>query len=416
MAQGTAAENKSLAECLSEPMKRHIRIVGYLVTLLGTFSLGITEIFASWYAGILGATPYEMGWAMGSFGIVYMISPALGGKVSDRIGRKNSLLIATGAYISVLLLYPQPFIVPMHLIMIRALEGLFFGLFNPTIEAMVAELCPGSQAAVLGNFSTSWSAGMIMSPFVIAYMATNYGNVTSIYVALAIEMICLGLIGLGVKDYRLSRASVVSKSELEVHQHIEPSGESRARLKGPKTSTRFVASYLSLTLFGFVSTIILSLFPSYIQGLPGYGTQSFGNLLVIWNVTRTFAFAACSKFPHEWMGKVVMAGAVFTTVSMFPISFLTDLISLTAAMILCGIGVGFSYLGALYIVVSASDQEKGAHAGMVESLAGVGFFAGPIAGGWIAGYGLTLPYFLAMVYGLVSMILIAVMLRTSKSK
>ena len=52
-------------------------------------------------------------------------------------------------------------------------------------------------------------------------------------------------------------------------------------------------------------------------------------------------------------------------------------------MILSGVGVGFSYLGALYLVVSATQSEKGAYAGLVESMGGVGLFAGPIIGGWL---------------------------------
>ncbi len=414
MTAGTQTEGRTLAECLSEPRKRHVRIVAYSATFLSTFSLGITEIFASWYAGKLGATPFEMGLAMGSFGIVYMFSPAIGGKISDRIGRKKSLMIATGAYICLLLLYPQPFIIPLHLILIRALEGLFFGLFNPTVEAMVAELCPGSQAAVLGNFSTSWSAGMIMSPFVLAYMATNFGSVTSIYVALAIEIVTLGLIGFAVKDYRLTKTTPVTAAKSESRLDSGPDSGNIGGHRSLRTSTRFVASYLSLALFGFVSTVILSLFPTYIQGLPGYGPQTFGNLLVVWNVTRTLAFLACSKFPHKWMGRAIIAGTVFITASMFPISFLTDLTSLMIAMVLCGIGAGFSYLGALYIVVSASDEEKGAHAGIVESLAGVGFFAGPMAGGWVAGFGFTLPYRLSLIYGIITVILVAAALRASR--
>ena len=416
MTAGTQAEGRTQAECLSEPQKRRVRIIGYSATFLSTFSLGITEIFASWYAGILGATPFEMGWAMGSFGIVYMFSPAIGGKLSDRIGRRKSLMIATGAYICLLLLYPQPFIAPLHLILIRALEGLFFGLFNPTVEAMVAELCPGSQAAVLGNFSTSWSAGMIMSPFVLAYMATNFGNVSSIYIALGIEIITLGLIGFAVKDYQLAKTADVATTESKSSSYPEPKPSIVGEHKSLKTSTRFVASYLSLALFGFVSTVILSLFPTYVQGLPGYGAQTFGNLLVVWNVTRTFAFLACSKFPHKWMGSAIMSGTIFITASMFPIFLLTDLQSLMVAMVLCGIGAGFSYLGALYIIVSASDEEKGAHAGLVESLAGVGFFAGPIAGGWVAGFGLNLPYLLTLIYGAITVILVAVTLRASKTR
>jgi len=403
--------NLSTKQCLSDSAKKRIRIIAYLVTFLSTFSIGVTEIFASWYAGQLHATPYEMGWAMGSYGLVYMFSPAVGGKVSDRIGRRKSLLIAVMAYIAVLFLYPQPFIMPMHLIIIRALEGLFFGLFNPTIEGMVAELCPQGQAAVLGNFSTSWSAGMIMSPYVIAFMAASFGNTSSIYVVLAVEFLVLGIIAVSIQDYRVDAISAQDSAKSGSLPDQDDWVGATGRARGQKTSPRFLASYISLMLFGFVSTVLLALFPSYISGLPGFSTQDFGYLLLVWNVARTLAFILCSRLPHEQMGTVITTGAFLITVSMVPLSFFTDMALFAVAMVLCGIGAGFTYLGALYSVVSATQKEKGAHAGIVESLAGVGFFVGPIAGGWVGTFGLALPYFATMVFGLLSSVAIVVLLR-----
>ncbi|MGM0687018.1 MAG: MFS transporter, partial [Promethearchaeati archaeon] len=244
-------------DMLSDSDKRQIRIVGYILTFMATFSLGVTEIFAPWYAGVLGATQFEIGWAMGSFGIVYMFSPIIGGKFSDRIGRQKSLVGAMLSYVAILAIYPLPFIIPLHLILIRALEGFFFGLFYPTIEAMVSELAPESQGAVLGNFSTAWSAGMIMSPFVIAYMAVNYGNVTSIYVVIAVELIALALVGTTVRDYVLDEAlSEEEREQLAVIADEDIPGDVR-------TSRRFIGASLALMLFGFVSTVLIGLFPTY---------------------------------------------------------------------------------------------------------------------------------------------------------
>ncbi len=405
----TEIEN-DLQLCLSEPEKKRARIVGYLLTFMATFSLGTSEIFAPWYAGILGASTFEMGWAMGSFGLVYMVSPILGGKISDRIGRKNSLLIATGSYIAILLLYPQPFIMPLHLIIIRALEGLFFGFFYPTIEALVAELCPDSQGAVLGNFSTSWSAGMIFSPALIAYMATYFGNVASIYVVLGVELAALGLIALLVKNYTLDQITPSSEQKANVPYPV-PEIDTEPPGKDVRTSPRFFAAYVSIALFGFTSTVLLALFPSYIGGLPGYTAQDFGNLLMVWNVTRTIVFLICTRISQSRMGQLMVVGATAITLGMFLIFTTLNIAIFTFSLILVGAGVGFAYLGGLYTVVSATKSEKGAYAGIAESLAGAGFFAGPIIGGWIAEFALNLPYLLTAGYGLFSLVVIGVLLR-----
>jgi MFS family permease len=398
-----------LEACLSDAEKRRARTVGYVLTFLTTFSLGVTEIFAPWYAGILGASQFEMGWAMGSFGIVYMFSPILGGKISDRIGRKTSLIAATVSYIAVLALYPQPFIMPFHLIIIRALEGFFFGIFYPTIEALVTELCPDSQGAVLGNFSTSWSAGMVFSPGVIAFMALSFGNVASIYVVIAVELLCLGLIVGLVKTYTLDQIQASKKQKANVPYPI-PEELHDGSKRDVRTTPRFFAAYSAVALFGFASTLLLALFPTYIQGMPFYGPQDFAYLLMVWNIARTAAFLVCTRIPHGKMDMVMITGTFVILLGMTTIYMSLDMTLLTIAMILCGVGVGFNYLGGLYTVVSATEDEKGAYAGIAESLAGVGFFVGPILGGYVAEIAADLPYLLTAIYALLTLVVMIVLL------
>jgi len=388
----------------SESARKRSRQVGYLLTFVATFSLGTTEIFAPWYAGILGGSPYIIGWAMGSFGLVYMFSPYLGGRVSDRIGRRNTLLLATLWYVVLLTIYPQPFVTPELIVAIRAVEGVVFGLFYPTVEALVAEMKPEAQSVVLGNFSVSWSSGMILSPFVIAFMSTNFGNVTSIYVVLLIELVSLLLIAGLVKGGRPVHVQATERAE---SVRIKPQGSH-------KTSRRFIASYLSMALFGFTSTVILGLFPSYIDAQPGLGTEDFGYLLVVWNSFRTLGFYGSTKVPKEKMESVMITGIFLIAGSLGVVYVTTSLPLLYAAMIISGLGVGFAYISSLYVVVSATESEKGEHAGLIESLAGIGFFVGPIFGGWIAEYALNLPYLATCLFAAICFIIVLWLLRREK--
>ncbi|MFW9980610.1 MAG: MFS transporter [Candidatus Thorarchaeota archaeon] len=377
---------------MPESAKRRNRIVAYIATFLVTFTLGTTEIFAPWYVGELGGTGFEMGWAMGSFGIVYMISPALGGRFSDRIGRRKALLIATAAYIAVLVLFLNPFSSPLYLIIIRALEGFVYGFIAPSNQAMLAELTPEAECEVLGNFSTAWSAGMILSPFVLAFMDGNYGPVSSIYVVIAIEFIMLGLIGGFLQGYRRKTMSLKDSTEPQVSiRDGTPS----------KTSPRFIASYLSIMLWGVISTVILALFPAYVETLPGLSTTDWGTMLLVWNGIRTVAFIITARVPEQSMSSIILLGAVLSAISSSVLFLFIDFWMLTIAMVISGIAVGFSYLGALYLIVSATKIEKGAYAGLVESMGGVGLFLGPIVGGWLDDFGGALPYLMCLVLSII---------------
>ncbi len=389
---------------MSEQERKRARSVGYILTIIATFSLGTTEIFAPWYAGELHASQYIIGWTMGSFGIVYMFSPFIGGRISDRIGRKRSLIIATICYLAVLALYPLPFILPIHLIIIRALEGFFFGLFYPTIEAMVAELNPHNQKSVLARFSTSWSAGMILSPFIIAYMAMNFGNITSIYVVIIAEIVSLAIILTLVKNYTSEALSLNNTDDRET-------SPPQIDTAGLKTSPRFIGSYLALMLFGFVSTVLLGLFPTYIESLPMYTSQTFGELLLIWNLARTIGFVICTGIDQSWIDNVMKGGTIITGLSMLAIFFTQNYIYLFIAMITSGLGVGFLYLGGIYTIISATENEKGTHAGIVESLAGIGFFIGPILGGWLGDFQILLPYLMLSILSFAIFFLLLILMK-----
>ena len=385
-------------------IKKQNRIVGYVITFLVVFTVGTTEIFASWYSGIIGGTPFESGLAMGAFGIVFIFSSLIGGRMSDKLGRKRTLTIAVAAYVGILTLYLLPSITPIHLILIRSFEGIAFGFIAPTIEGMIAELEPQAQSATLSNFSISWSISTILPPIVIAYLTGVYGNLSGVYIIIIIETLSLIVIFGFLKGYR-------RKDNIHTH-HMENQTEltSPTKKSNSKVNPEFLASYLSVMLWGIISAVILALFPTYIESLidQGYSfvREDFGNLLLLWNLGRTLAFLITAKLPEHYMKEVIIIGAIFAVISSLLLFIFLDIWILAIAVVLSGFAVGFCYLGALFIVVSATDHEKGEHAGLVESMGGVGLTVGPIIGGWLMEYNLSYPYLLCAIISIIALFLI----------
>jgi MFS family permease len=308
-------------------------------------------------------------------------------------------------------MYLLPFVSAWQLIVIRAIEGLVFGFVAPTIEGMVSELETESEVATLGNFSTSWSASMILPPMVIAYLSGAYGDTSGIFVVLGVEVLALITVAVFLRGYK--RKTITSSSNVG----ILPSTSQAEKVS--KTSPLFIASYLSVMLWGVVSTIVLGLFPSYItilsdSGYP-FGAEDFGNLLLIWNLVRTLTFIVIARLAGERMKQAIVAGAILSVLSGFMLFLFIDIWVFTIAMILSGVAVGFNYLGALYLVVSSTDIEKGGHAGLVESMGGVGLFIGPIVGGWLMEIELALPYLMWALLGAVILVLIVLLLRRDKN-
>ena len=107
------------------------------------------------------------------------------------------------------------------------------------------------------------------------------------------------------------------------------------------------------------------------------------------------------------MTRIILVGALLSAISGVLLFIFVDFWIFAVAMIISGLAVGFNYLGALYLVVSATDVDKGTYAGLVESMGGVGLFIGPIVGGWVMSYGLTLPYLMYAGLSIVVLILMA---------
>jgi MFS family permease len=233
----------------------------------------------------------------------------------------------------------------------------------------------------------------------------------SIYVTIAVEFVSLGLIGFFMHGYlrkqRVHREPSTAEAVVEVAMEDE---------KGQKTSPIFIASYLSIMLWGVISTVILSLFPTYIENLPGFVTEDFGYLLMVWNGIRTVAFIICARLPEHLMDEIIVIGALLSAISSAIIFLVIDFWAFMIAMAISGIAVGFNYLGALYLVVSATKLEKGAHAGLVESMGGVGLFLGPILGGWLMDFSLGLPYLMCTVLSLAVLIFMILLLRRNNAK
>lgn len=254
---------------------------------------------------------------------------------------------------------------------------------------------------------------MILPPMVIAYLSGVYGDTSGIFVVLGVEILALMIVAAFLQGYR--RKPIISSTNVGIlPTSITSQGE-----KVSKSSPLFIASYLSVMLWGVVSTVILALFPSYIIILGDLGypfvSEDFGNLLLIWNLARTVTFIVIARVSGEHMKTAIIAGAILSALSGFMLFFFIDIWIFTMAMILSGIAVGLSYLGALYLVVSATEIEKGAHAGLVESMGGVGLFLGPIVGGWVMEIDLTFPYLMYALLGLVVMGLIVFLLRRDKN-
>jgi MFS family permease len=154
-----------------EIKKHDLRLI-YYIAFNGDLTLSLLVVLSILYGTGMGLTTIQIGLIGAAYGFAYIVMPALSGKISDRISRKISLLIASSGQM-ILALY-------FLFIIIQSSEFLFYGLFLglfvcgimysffwPSIEAYVSENTKSSSKEHekgIANFCISWSIGYALGP------------------------------------------------------------------------------------------------------------------------------------------------------------------------------------------------------------------------------------------------------------
>ena len=100
--------------------------------------------------------------------ITYSISPLILNKISDRIGRRKSIIISmVGATIAQLMYYIT--LNPIAFLIERLLEGFILGFFFPNLQATISDDPTLDQKKYLARFNLSWSIAIVFGLLFGAY-------------------------------------------------------------------------------------------------------------------------------------------------------------------------------------------------------------------------------------------------------
>ncbi len=123
----------------------------------------------------LHASEIEIGLTISSFAITRVLSQGPFGTLSDRYGRRPFIVISLLGYSIVSLLYifaSQTW----HILVIRAVQGLFSGALWPVSDAMVMDICdPKHRGKLISTIQIAYNAGWFAGPFLGGVIADLFG-------------------------------------------------------------------------------------------------------------------------------------------------------------------------------------------------------------------------------------------------
>ena len=330
----------------------------------------------------LGGNPIEIGLIGTITASVHMVLANLGGRLSDRVGRR--ILVVTGPLIfSISSFLATQATEVGHILVLAGFNGLGMAIFWPSFQAWVADHQTGSNLARnIGSFNMSWTAANFLGPTLSGILFSLYPRVPFLVAGVLSFML-----------FFLLRASVGER----VPQAVTERSAVPQEAEGPDWGRTFL---YAIWIANFTSWFILGnlryQFPKLARDMA-MSPSTIGLLLSCVGFSQFLGFFLLRGSDRWHFKKSFLLGAqLLGAAGLLLISFFSRPLVFASSFILIGLCASLTYYSSLYYSVRLLKR-KGKGTGLHESILGSGVVLGPLLGGIVAySGGLRAPYVLCL--------------------
>lgn len=365
-----------------EGWKRNLWILaGAQFLVMGAMTMIIP--FLPLYLGELGVTDPDQlqRWAGVVFGInflsAFLVSPVWG-SIADKYGRKM-MVIRSGIGMSIVIVLMGFATAPMHLLVLRFVNGLVAG-FSPAAISLIATNTPKARVGyALGLLQAGGVAGTVMGPF--------FGGVLAEWIGFRAIFTITGLI--------VFLATMVVLFKVEERRKPDPTTvKSTGFLRETSVILRNKAL---LPLFGVAFLVQFAMLspgpqmPLFVQqlGAPGGYIVFFAGLVTaVTGMANILSSPQLGKLGDKFGSQYVLLIALLGAAVFFiPHAFVTSVWQLLVCRFLLGLFVGglLPSLNSLVRHHAPPGKESTAY-GYSNSAVFLGNMLGPMVGGFVSGW------------------------------
>jgi MFS family permease len=266
----------------------------YFLAFTGDFLLS-TMIVAS---TLVGTSQHVDGWVIGMLGsafyMTYTPSALFLGKVSDRIGRRRSILICATGFLGVSFLFMAGARSVVAVFVGELVVGFLNGFYWSSIEAFISENADSEaeHQANVNKFCLSWSLGYMIGPF-LAPVLDDYDPVYSFLILAVLSTINIVNAAFFVPRHSNERPSTPTGDARE-----EPRGESKS-----ENGTMIIVLVLTLAIFvyNFARSFIVGVFPDIAKSADYFswtGVET-GLVLFAFGAARSATFLVQNRIKND---------------------------------------------------------------------------------------------------------------------
>jgi len=339
--------------------------------------IGVVSIAVPIYANMLGATLFLVGLIGSAGGLIYSFMPLVSGVLCDKWGRKIFISASLLSYGLSCLLYSLVE-EPLMLVPIRILEWTSIAAFWPAVESLIADSAHTALEDALKRFNLSWGSAMTIGPLLGGVLINEF----SIKIPFVFSMLVAFLFG--------ALSVLMVKEPDKVLNGEDPPEGSLGRSNGDDGS--IITVLATIFLFSSIIGILLSLFPSYATDL-GILPFEIGVITFALSAARTITFYQANRMEAyiKKSGMLIAGSLALGLASLIAFNSNSTLMFLVCFLIF-GFGAGISYAASITLVLRWRKSSRGYAAGSFESLIGVGYFLGPLIGGFLSEFAGNMPY------------------------
>lgn len=369
------------------------KIILYLVIVICFLDLFIQLPIITPFALELGASEFMAGIVVAMYSLFNMVGNIAGGYMSDKFGRRNTLLFGMIMQIFFVLIYTTTPSIGI-LLAVRAIHGFSSGLLTPAAFSLIADISRksaiGKSMALTG---VAIGTAAILGPAAGGIISSTVSYEMVYYILSGVYVFGTILTFFGIKES--------STDDSRTHHAVTPFKELLLR---PSLNVAYISSF---TLMIAQGTLAFGL--PIKTGLLGLEASMTGIMLSVFGITAIIVFASpINKIYTLYKSEnLVGIGILILSGSMMLLHFAPSAVFIFIVMVMYGFGFGFIFPSMNKIVAEHSEMnERGKANGIFYSY----FSLGSVAGSVIAGYLATVFDLPFLGIGIVTLVMLLVLM------
>lgn len=347
----------------------------FLTVFVDVLGLTLVLPLLPFYAQHFGATPLVVGALGASYAVCQLVSGPVLGRVSDRVGRKPTLLFSqAGTFFGFLVIGSAEAL--WVLFLGRILDGITAGNLS-IAQAYISDVTrPEERTKAFGFIGIAFGMGFLLGPALSGIVAARYGYSAPPYAAAglsALSVICTATLLPSVPP----KPRTDGIPAFEVRRFFSRGG-SRAPL-------------LSFFLYILAFSIFIGGNALFLERRLGFDVEKVGYVFALSGLVGALVQGGLIGRLVKRLGesRLAVAGFVSMIIGFGLAGFVRSIPVLVVAVVISGFGISVTRPSLTTLVTkSVAAHDQGVALGLSQSLASIANVIGPLTAGFLIGKGL----------------------------